>query len=287
MPIFGSHLSIAGGYYKAVRAARELGFDAVQIFTKNNNRWDGKPLSPEDVALFADAVKETGVAPPISHDSYLINLSATDPVLLDRSRAAMVDELRRAAALGIPHVVAHPGAHLGAGEEAGLKLVAESLDLVFGETADLKTTVALETTAGQGSHLGWRFEHLQSIIAQCSFPDRLTVCVDTCHIFAAGYPLAERRDYLKTMRQLDAAVGLERIVCWHINDSKKELGSRVDRHEHIGRGCLGPEPFRHLVNDKRFAKVPLILETAKEDEPKTKRPWDAINLAVLRRLCKS
>ncbi len=284
---FGSHLSIAGGYWKAAEAAAALGLRAVQIFSKNNNQWAGKPIAPEDAARFRAAVAAADLAPPIAHNSYLINLCATDAELLAKSRAAMAEELRRAHLLGIPHVVAHPGSHGGAGEAAGLKLIAESLDEVFAATADLPTTIALETTAGQGNSLGWRFEHLRDIIAQCAGRDRLTVCLDTCHLFAAGYPLAPKAAYMKTMKDLFAAVGEERVVCCHVNDSKKPLGSRVDRHEHIGVGHLGEEPFRLLLADRRFRKIPLILETAKEEHPETGEPMDAVNLATLRRLADS
>lgn len=286
MPLFGSHLSIAGGYYKAVLKAADLGFASLQIFTKNNNQWNGKPISAADRQAFADALTATGLPPPIAHDSYLINLASPDPALWRRSIDALADELRRAHSFGISHVVSHPGAHMGAGEQSGLARVANALDMVFAATADLPTTVALETTAGQGSSLGHRFEHLAEIIGRCSVPERLTVCIDTCHLFAAGYSLAPRPAYLATMRGFDRAVGFARLVAVHLNDSKRERGSRVDRHEHIGLGKLGVEPFRHVVNDRRFRDLPMILETAKQDHPKTGRPWDAINLARLQRLLK-
>lgn len=284
MPLFGSHLSIAGGYYKAVVEAGRLGFDCVQIFTKNNNQWRAKPLADADVAAFRSALAEHGVVRPISHDSYLINLASPEEGLWRRSIDAMVVELERAHRLGIEHVVAHPGSHVGAGEEAGLTRVAAALDEVFRRTAALPTTVALETTAGQGSNLGHRFEHLAAILERCSTPERLRVCVDTCHVFAAGYPLAPKRKYLETLRRLDRAVDLDRIVAWHLNDSKRELGSRVDRHEHIGRGRLGLEPFRLLIRDRRFRDAPMYLETPKGVDPKSKREWDAINLSKLRKL---
>lgn len=284
MPLFGSHLSIAGGYYKAVEKAAELGMDCVQLFTKNNNQWAGKPLAEEDTRRFREALATTGIGHPISHDSYLINLAATDEVLWKRSVDAMAIEIERAHALGIPHVVAHPGSHVGAGEEYGLARVAAGLDLALRRTKKLPTTVAVETTAGQGTNLGYRFEHLAEIFRLSAYPDRLTLCIDTCHLFAAGYPLAPKRKFLETFRSLDKLVGLDRLVAIHVNDSKRELGSRVDRHEHIGKGHLGLEPFAHLVNDRRFARVPMYLETAKEIEPTTGREWDAINLEVLRGL---
>jgi deoxyribonuclease-4 len=285
MPPLGSHLSIAGGYYKAVRQAAEYGMQCVQVFTKNNNQWAAKPLAEEDTRLFRDAVRESGLLPPIAHNSYLINLAASDPQLRTKSQQAMVEELQRAHALGILHVVAHPGSHGEETPDQGLQRIVDSLDVVLQATSELETTIALETTAGQGTSLGWHFDHLQTIIERCSFPDRLTICVDTCHVFAAGYSLAPHRKYLETIRQLDAAVGLHRVVVFHINDSKKACGSRVDRHEHIGQGFLGDEPFRSLVNDRRFRKVPMILETPKENNGNGK-PMDLVNLERLKTLAK-
>jgi deoxyribonuclease-4 len=276
----GSHLSIAGGYYKAVRQAADFGMQCVQIFTKNNNQWVAKPIADGEVRLFLEAVRETGLLPPIAHNSYLINLASADETLLERSRQAMVVELQRAHQLGIPHVVAHPGSHGNDTPEAGLQRIAQSLDAVFEATSDLKTTIALETTAGQGTSLGWHFDHLRTLIEQCSFPERVTICVDSCHVFAAGYPLAPKRKYEETMRALDAAVGIDRVIAWHLNDSKKPFGSRVDRHEHIGRGHLGEEPFRLILNDQRFRDVPMILETKKEND-KRGIPMDKVNLQKL------
>lgn len=286
MPLIGSHLSIAGGYYKAVRKAAELELDCVQLFTKNNNQWKAKPISEEDISLFKTALDETGIKLPISHDSYLINLASADDELWNKSIEAMVIELERAAMLGIDNVVAHPGSHLGAGEEAGLARIAAALDIVFDRTAALSTCIALETTAGQGTNLGAAFEHLQSLIEQCSFADRLTACMDTCHVFAAGYPLAPKKQYMETMKHFDQCVGFDRLVAVHVNDSKKGLGSRVDRHEHIGRGCLGIEPFELLMNDRRFAKIPLYLETFKGTDEETGEDWDLINARALRSLVK-
>ncbi len=284
MPIFGSHLSIAGGYYKAAVEAARLGFNAVQIFTKNNNQWAGKPITNDDVTKFQEALRSGNIKETISHDSYLINLGSPDDALWAKSIDAMTIELERADRLGIKHVVAHPGSHLGTGEEVGLERVAAGLDAVLQRTSKLKTTVSLETTAGQGTNLGYRFEHLGRIIQLSKYPDRLTACLDTCHVFAAGYELAPKRKYNETMKEFDKEVGLDRLVAFHINDSKKGLGSRVDRHEHIGKGCLGLEPFENLVNDRRFRDHPMYLETAKEVDEETGRDWDAINLEVLRAL---
>ena len=286
-PILGSHLSIAGGYYKAADRAGELGFRALQVFTKNNNQWRAKPLSEPEIQAFCHAVKAAKLAPPIAHNSYLVNLASANDELRLKSIEAMIVELERAFALGIPHVVAHPGSFVGSDEVTGLRVVAESIDEVFNRTPKLPTTIALETTAGQGSHLGWRFEQLGAIINRSAFPDRLTACVDTCHLFAAGYPLAPKKKYMETMKAFDQQVGLERIIAFHVNDSKKPFGSRVDRHEHIGLGCLGDEPFKLLMQDRRFRTIPMILETPKETKPGTDVPWDLVNRDKLLALAKS
>ena len=282
MPLFGSHLSIAGGYYKAVDAAAALGLDAVQLFTKNNNQWAAKPLSNDDVRTFRDAIERTGIQQPVAHDSYLINLASPKDELWNKSVEAFVIELQRAEALGLMGVVMHPGSYVESDEESGLKRIVKALDTVHRATPKFKTLTLLETTAGQGTNLGAKFEHLAWIIDHIKHPDRVAVCVDSCHIFAAGYPLATPDEYAATMSEFDRTIGLDRIRCFHLNDSKKGLGSRVDRHEHIGEGCLGLEPFRHIVNDPRFAKLPMYLETAKEQRDGLE--MDAVNLETLRSL---
>lgn len=285
MPILGAHQSIAGGYYKAVEAAAQCGCDCVQLFTKNNNQWRAKPIVEDDVARFRAALAEHKIAHPLSHDSYLINMAAADGPLWKQSVDAFVVELQRAEMLGIPYVVAHPGAYTNTSEEAGLSQIVRALDEVHRQTPKLKVQTLLENTAGQGSSLGHRFEHLAEIIERVKDPDRVAVCIDTCHVFAAGYPLAPKKDYMATMREIDRTVGLERIRAIHLNDSKKPLGSRVDRHEHIGKGQLGLEPFRLLLNDRRFRKVPMYLETPKEaDGEFLGTELDRRNLAVLRGL---
>ena len=284
MPLLGSHLSIAGGYYKAPKLAAELGMDTVQIFTKNNNRWEGKPLTDEDVRLFKEAVKEAGLQKPCSHDSYLINLGNPDPEAWQKSVDAYVVELERAEAFGLEGVVMHPGSHLKSTEEEGLKKIAKAFNEVHKRTKGFRVKSWLETTAGQGTNLGHRFEHLAYIVENVKDDSRLAVCVDTCHIFAAGYPLIDKSDYEATFQEFDDVIGLDRIEAFHINDSKKPLGSRVDRHDHIGEGELGLEPFRHLMNDKRFADKPMYLETKKEDRDGV--PMDSINLETLKSLMK-
>lgn len=282
MPLFGSHLSIAGGYEKAVYHAAELGMDTVQIFTKNNNQWRAKKLTEEDCEKFRTAVKETGIRTPCAHDSYLINLASPDLELFQKSVGALTVELERAEALGLAGVVMHPGSHVKDTPENGLKRIAEGIDVVHKSTVGFKCQLWLETTAGQGTNLGYQFEHLRDIIQQVQEPERLSVCVDTCHIFAAGYPLITEDEYKATFQQFDEIVGIERIRAFHLNDSKKPLGSRVDRHEHIGEGELGLEPFRHVVNDPRFAEIPMYLETKKED--RKGEEMDAVNLRILKSL---
>lgn len=285
MPLFGSHLSIAGGYYKAAVAAGEFGMDTVQIFTKNNNQWSGKPLSDEDVRLFREAVRDAGLSKPCAHDSYLINLASPNDELWRKSLEAYVHELERAEALGLSGVVMHPGSHVTSTEDEGLARITTALDEVIHRTSGYEVEIWLETTAGQGTNLGWKFEHLARLIDAAKDSKRLQVCVDTCHIFAAGYALDPGDAYTATWQQFDELIGLDRIRAFHLNDSKKGLGSRVDRHEHIGEGCLGLEPFRRLVNDRRFAKLPMYLETKKEK--RDGEEMDAVNLRTLRSLRKS
>jgi deoxyribonuclease IV len=282
MSILGAHMSIAGGYYKAVEAAKKAGCDCVQLFTKNNNQWRAKEITDDEAARFRASLVELGIAHPISHDSYLINLASPDPELWKKSIDAFIVELLRAEQLGIPYVVAHPGAFTTSSEAEGLKRIAEALDEVHRQTPKCKAMCLLETTAGQGSNLGAKFEHLAAIIDGVRDPDRLGVCVDTCHIFAAGYPLETPKDYKATIKQLDSIVGLDKVKAFHLNDSLKELGSHVDRHAHIGRGKMGLEPFRNLLNDRRFKKVPMYLETAKGLEEG--EDLDVINLRTLRGL---
>jgi deoxyribonuclease-4 len=284
MPILGAHQSISGGYDKAVMLARAATCDCVQLFTKNNNQWAGKPILPPEPERFRAALESTGISHPLAHNSYLINLAAPDETLWRKSLAAMAEELRRAELLGIPYVVTHPGAYTTSSEAEGLRRVIAALDLIHAETPGLRTMTLLEMTAGQGTCLGHRFEHLAEILAGVQAPKRLAVCVDTCHIFAAGYPLAAKQEYSTTFKQFARLIGLEQIKAFHLNDSKKGLGSRVDRHEHIGRGMIGLDGFRNLLNDRRFAKVPMYLETPKEEGGAAGLEHDRKNLTVLRAL---
>ncbi|MEX0704930.1 MAG: deoxyribonuclease IV [Planctomycetales bacterium] len=282
MPLLGAHMSIAGGYHKAVDAAAALGMDCVQIFTKNNNQWRAKPLSDEDVGLFREALERTGVREPCAHDSYLINLASPADELWRKSLEAFVVELERAEALGLKGLVMHPGSYTTTDEEAGLQRIVRALDEALDRTAGQSVEIWLENTAGQGTNLGHRFEHLRYLIDNVQDAGRIGACIDSCHLLAAGYPLVERADYLATMKELDRVLGLDRVRAFHLNDSKRELGSRVDRHAHIGQGCLGREAFRHIVNDRRFRRLPMYLETPKGEREGAN--LDAINLAALRGL---
>jgi deoxyribonuclease-4 len=282
MAILGAHMSIAGGYYKAVQAAQRSGCDCVQLFTKNNNQWRAKPLTQDDADRFQAALVDLGITHPTSHNCYLINLASPDDDLWKKSIDSMIVEVQRAQFLGIPYVVAHPGAFTTSSESRGLKRIVRALNEVHRQTKGSRTQILLETTAGQGSNLGWKFEHLACLLDGVRAPERLGVCFDTCHVFAAGYPMATQKDYRATLRAFNTTVGVKQIKAFHLNDSKTPLGSRVDRHAHIGQGEMGLEPFRHLLNDRRFRKVPMYLETPKQDT--RGRDLDRLNLKRLRGL---
>lgn len=284
MPLLGAHTSIAGGYYKAVEEAHRIGADVVQVFTKNASQWRAKPIGDDEATLFVTALKERKIAHPVSHASYLINLASADELLRQKSIEAMIVELQRADQLGIPHVIVHPGAYTTLSEEAGLALVAKSIDDVLRRMPNVKAQITLELTAGQGTCLGCSLAQLASIIEQTRRGERVGVCVDTCHAFAAGVDLRDRKVYLAFWREFDDRLGLDRLKAIHLNDSKRELGSRVDRHEHIGRGQLGRKAFRHILKDRRLRNVPMYLETAKGEHDG--ESWDVINLRTLRTLAK-
>jgi deoxyribonuclease-4 len=282
MPYFGAHMSIAGGFTTAVEQSIAHRCEAVQIFTKQPNQWAAKPIDDGAARTFKEALASSGVKVAVAHDSYLINLASPDEKLRRKSIDAFVEELNRADKLGLHYLVMHPGAHTSDTEEAGLARVAAALDEAHARCPDVGTRVLLENTAGQGTYLGWRFEHLASILNAVKHPTRLGVCIDTCHAFAAGYALAPETQYRATMADLDRLVGLERVKVFHVNDSLKPLGSRVDRHAHISRGAMGIEPFRLLLGDRRFRDRAFILETPKEEGDDA--DMDATNLGVLRRL---
>jgi len=289
MPYFGVHESISGGHDRAVSAAADAGFDCVQLFSKNSSQWKAPPLTEKEGQRFQQALQSRNIRFPLVHDSYLINLASGKEELRQKSIAAFAKELERTAVLGIPWIVMHPGSPTGDesknAEENGLQRIAEAFDTIFRQTKT-SVTVLLETTAGQGTNLGWKFEHLAQIIERSKSPERFGVCVDTCHITAAGYSLAAPKEYEATFEQFDTIIGLARLKAFHLNDSVKGVGSRVDRHAHIGHGTLGLEPFRMLVNDARFSELPMYLETPKgavELNGETV-DWDVANLRTLKSL---
>ncbi len=264
--LLGAHMSVSGGLASAFERARTIEISTMQIFTKNQNRWQQKPTPPEEITRWNALQTETGIKPVVAHAAYLINLGTPGEEIWQKSVAAMTDELQRAEELGILGVVLHPGGHMGSGEEAGLDRIAQGLDRCHAATAGFHTLTLLEGTAGQGTALGSTFEQLRGILDRVAAPERVAICLDTCHLFAAGYELRTAEGYEETMARFDELIGLDRLRCFHFNDSKKGLGSHVDRHEHIGAGMLGSEPFRLILNDARLASVPKILETPKSED---------------------
>ena len=279
----GAHLSVAGGLEKALEAGVRVGCDCLQIFVKNQRQWRAPPLRDDQVTAFRTAWRETRITPVVAHASYLLNLASPDKGRRMQSVTAMVDELQRCEALGVQALVFHPGACLTATMKQGIGRVANSLDKVLKQTRGYSTLVLLESTAGQGSSIGHRFEQLAAVIDRTREPDRLGVCLDTCHLFAAGYDFRTPQAYETMIDELDSVVGLANVKCIHVNDSKRELGSRVDRHEHIGKGKIGKRGFAHFVNDRRFAGVPMILETPKGEDGRG-CDLDKVNLRRLRSL---
>jgi len=275
-------MSIAGGHYHAIEKAQPYRCEAVQLFTKSTNQWRAKDLSDQEVALFRKKYLESGLQVAMGHDSYLINLASPDEALYRKSIESFILEYQRSERLGLDYLITHPGSHVDSGEEAGLARIAQALDETHRRCPGFRVKVLLENTAGQGSNLGHRFEHLAEILKRVSEPRRIGICLDTCHLFTAGYSLATEREYRATIREFDRIVGIKRLRAFHLNDSQKPLGSRVDRHAHIGRGCLGLEPFRYLVNDPRFERHPMVLETPKEELDG--QDMDRVNLKVLRGL---
>jgi len=278
----GAHMSISGGLHKALLRGEELACDTIQIFTKSNMQWSARDLAQKEIDLFKSTLVETGISPVVGHDTYLINLASPDKETHKKSVDSFIIEMLRSEAIGLPYLVMHPGAHMDKGEKMGLKRIASSLNTIFRATKGTHVTVLLETTAGQGTNLGYRFEHLAQIIDAAREPDRLAVCYDTCHTFAAGYDIRTKKVYNATLKEFDRVIGLDRIKVFHLNDAKKGLGSRVDRHEHIGKGALGLEAFRFVLTDRRFKDTPKILETPKGESKG--RSWDEINLETLRNL---
>ena len=284
--LLGAHMSIAGGVEQAILRGHSIGCQTIQLFTKNNNQWQGKPLTDDEIARFKKERQEKRINPILSHDAYLINLASPNPDTCEKSLNAFTDEIVRVEQLGIDFLVMHPGAHLGKGEDWALKRIAEAIGVALEKCRGVlqyvptNVRILLEITAGQGTNVGYKFEHLAEILEQVNRPDRMGVCLDTCHLFAAGYDIRTQKGYQDVMKQFDDIVGLERIKAVHLNDSKKGLACRVDRHEHIGKGAIGLEGFRCLLNDPRFEEIPMVLETPKGADMKE----DVVNLQMLRGL---
>ena len=277
---FGAHESISGGVFNAVLLGKEATCDTIQMFNKSSNQWRAKTLGTEEIDQYFKAISDTGVTVATSHTSYLINIASPEPALGQKSCAALKEEMERCGLLKIPNLVMHPGSHVGSGEEAGLNRIAENINRIFSALKDNHVCLLLETTAGQGSNLGSKFEHLAYIIEKIEDKENIGVCLDTCHVFAAGYPITDQAEYRKTMRQFDDIIGLDRLRIIHMNDSMKPFASQRDRHEHIGKGCIGLDAFRNIINDPKLKKIPKILETPKGEGVDE----DIENLKVLRSL---
>lgn len=281
MLLLGAHFSIAGGLHKAILTAKQYSCTALQLFTKSSNTWKERIVTAEEIDLFRQAREKTGITAIASHASYLINPASPEGQKHHMSGEALVHELERSASLDIPYVVLHPGAHMESGEESGCVRVAKTINEVFDRVPSSNTRLLLETTAGQGSNIGYTFEQLALIVEHIKDKDRVGICLDTCHAFAAGYDIRTPKAYKKTMEKFDEILGLNNLYLIHLNDSKKGLGSRIDRHEHIGKGMIGTLAFKEIMNDKRLEAVPKILETPKA---KGDTDYDMINLKVLRNM---
>jgi deoxyribonuclease-4 len=278
--LIGAHMSIAGGLFNAFAEGERKGCETIQIFVKSSNQWQAKPISDEDLEKYHQEQKRTGIGPVVAHDSYLINLGSPNPELLEKSRQAFLVELQRCEKLAITYLVTHPGSYLDSPEQSGIDRIAQSLTWLFEQTPDYRVKVALETTAGQGTNLGYTFEQLAEMIEKSGLPQRCVVCLDTCHAYAAGYDIANRDGYEQTWKAFERIIGLDKLAAIHLNDSKKGLGSRVDRHEQIGKGTLGQDVFGFIMQDARFKNIPKLLETPKGDNDE----MDEINLKLLRSL---
>ena len=278
--LLGAHMSIAGGVDKAIDRGSSINCTAIQIFTKSNTQWKTLPFRKEEVEDFKKKKSESNILSVFGHSCYLINLGNSNQVINRKSVNTLITELERCEILGLPFLVMHPGSHMGSGEKEGIKRIAESLNEALTNLKKNNVQIVLETTAGQGRNLGYRFEHIAEIINSVKLKERIGVCLDTCHIFAAGYDIRKKAGYEKTIKEFDRIIGLSKIKAIHLNDSKKELGSRVDRHEHIGKGFIGLEGFRFIMNDERFLKIPKVLETPKGEDMKD----DVINLRTLQKL---
>jgi deoxyribonuclease IV len=273
--LLGAHMSIAGGYHLAAEKGGALGCTTIQVFTKNERQWKAKPITDEDASLFKTAVAKHGIKVAFAHDTYLHNLASPNPELWRKSVDAFAEELQRCDRLGLDYLVSHPGSPMTSGADAGIGRMRDALAEILGKSRGVRARILLETTAGQGATLGSKFDEMGRLVEGF---DLVGVCFDTCHVFAAGYDLRTREGYERVMSDFDRHIGLGRLRAFHLNDSKKDLGCRVDRHENIGRGFIGRDAFRFIMNDPRFAAVPKVIETPKEDD------MDPVNLAILRSL---
>ena len=279
--LLGAHISISGGVGKALIRGKDIGCRVIQIFTKSSNQWLARPLEISEIKEFNKNKEITGISFVVAHNSYLINIASPDSSLRNRSDSAMFIEMQRAELLGLQYLIIHPGAHTGSGEDAGIKRISDSLNILLEKTGDSKVDILLETTAGQGTVLGYRFEHVAEIIQNTNYSKRVGVCFDTCHSYTAGYDIKNR--YEDVFNEFDSVIGVDRLKVFHLNDTLKGCGSRVDRHWHIGMGELGLDTFRRVLNDKRFKDIPMIIETPKGlDENGT--DFDRVNLKALRSL---
>lgn len=282
MPLLGTHVSTSGGVSQAPARGLAVGVHAIQLFAKNNNQWLGKIPDATEVEKFKAERKRCEIQVAFSHAGYLINLASPDEKNHSQSLKSMQMELELAEIYGLDFIVLHPGAHVGSGEAVGTAKIIQSLNHLFEKTAPSKVPILLETTAGQGSAIGYKFEQLAALIDGVKDKKRIGICLDSCHVFAAGYDLRTAKDYAATWKEFDRTIGLKKLRAIHLNDSKKDLGSRVDRHDHIGAGCLGVEAFRHFMNDPKLQELPMVLETPKDDPIQD----DLKNLKLLRSLVK-
>jgi deoxyribonuclease IV len=276
----GAHVSISGGIYKALERGKLLSCDNIQIFTKNNNQWNSRPIKQDDLMLFKSLIKETGIYPVIAHSSYLINLASKENDILNKSIYSLIDEIKRCSILGIKYLVVHPGHHGGAGINNGIKIISESINTAYKEAKYPDVSITLETTAGQGTSIGSKFEELSMIIELLDKEIKPKICIDFAHIFEAGYKISSKIDYKKSMKDLDNIIGYDKVSVFHVNDSKTNNNSKVDRHEHIGKGKIGLKAFSYLMNDKNFFNIPKIIETPKSEDLHE----DVENLTLLRNL---
>ena len=283
-PLIGAHMSIAGGVFNAIAHGKNVNCATIQLFTKSNNQWKAKPLTDEEVSKYFEDKQEAGIDPVVAHTAYLINIASPKEDIYEKSVNGLIEEIERCDTLEIPDLVLHPGSYLDTTEEIGIQKIVDTLNSIFDKTPDSRNRIALETTAGMGSNLGYKFEQLAAMIDGIESKERVSVCMDTCHIFAAGYDIRTKNSYNKTMQEFDDIVGLQYLKVMHLNDSQKAFGSNRDRHAHLGQGQIGAEAFKYIMQDKRLKDVPKLLETPKEENG---LKMDEVNLNLLRKFYKS